>query len=313
MHLASVLALQKKCIPAVSSLRDVFAQKAREYKNIVKIGRTHLMDATPVTLGQEFSAYAHQLSFGLERVVVSLEHLKELALGATAVGTGINAHRQFAQKAIAYISRLTSVSFKKAPNSFAAIAAHDAMVEASDALKGLAVSLIKIANDLRLLSSGPRCGIGEIILPANEPGSSIMPGKVNPTQCEAMLMVCAQVIGNDLTIALSGTSGNFELNVQKPVIIHNFLQSVVLLSDVCNSFNKNCVSGIKPNKRRIEEHLNQSLMLVTALAPLIGYDKAAMIAQKAHREGKTLRQAALETGFVSGKDFDKIVNPQKMV
>jgi len=313
MHIASVLAVKKNLIPAVVSLKDAFIKKSREYKNIVKIGRTHLMDATPVTLGQEFSAYAQQLSFGLERITFSLKHLQELALGATAVGTGINTHPKFAKKAIAHISRLTSVSFKTAPNPLAAIAAHDAMVEASDVLKGLAVSLTKIANDLRLLSSGPRCGIGEISLPANEPGSSIMPGKVNPTQCEAMLMVCTQVIGNDVAVALAGASGNFELNVQKPVIIHNVLQSIFLLSDACRSLARNCVVGIKPNKVKIEEHLHQSLMLVTALALSIGYDKAATIAQKAHREGKTLRQAALETGFVSGKDFDRIVNPRDMV
>jgi fumarate hydratase class II len=313
MHVASVLAMKEKLVPAVLMLKEALTKKAREYKKMIKIGRTHLMDATPVTLGQEFSAYAQQLSFGLERVYASLKHLQELALGATAVGTGINTHPKFAKKAIAHISRLTSISFKSAPNPFAAIAAHEAMVEASDALKGLAVSLTKIANDIRFLSSGPRCGIGELVLPANEPGSSIMPGKVNPTQCEALLMVCSQVIGNNVTITLAGASGNFELNVQKPVMIYNFLQSVSLLSDACFSFAKRCVAGIKPNQKKIEEHLQESLMLVTALTPLIGYDKAALIAQKAHREGTTLRQAALETGFVSEKNFVKIVNARNMV
>ncbi len=313
MHIASMSVLQKKCIPAISGLRDAFAKKAHDYKNIIKIGRTHMMDATPVTLGQEFSAYAHQLSFGLERLAFSLKHLKELPLGATAVGTGLNTHPRFAQKAIAHISRLTALSFKKAPNPFAAIASHDAMVEASSALKGLAISLTKIANDIRFLSSGPRCGIGEIILPSNEPGSSIMPGKVNPTQCEAMLMVCSQVIGNDTTIALAGASGNCELNVQKPVIIYNFLQSALLLSEACYSFQKNCIEGIKPNKKKINEHLEKSLMLVTSLVPLIGYDKSAMIAHKAHRENKSLRQAAIESGFVLEKRFDRTVNPRKMI
>jgi len=313
MHIAAVLSIKNDLIPAVIMLERAFLKKSREYKTILKIGRTHLMDATPLTLGQEFSAYAYQLSFSRKRLDFCLESLQELALGATAVGTGINTHPDFSKIAIGHISRSTSVSFKAASNTFAAIAAHDALVDTSSALKGLAVSLTKIANDLRLLSSGPRCGIGEIILPANEPGSSIMPGKVNPTQCEAMLMVCSQVIGNDVTVSLAGASGNFELNVQKPVIIYNVLQSTSLLADACHSFTKNCVQGIQPNKAKIKEHLDRSLMLVTALTPLIGYDKAAKIAQKAHQEGKTLRQAALGTGFISEKDFDENVNPKNMI
>lgn len=313
MHVAATLAITKTLIPAVSLLHSALLKKAKEYQKIIKVGRTHLMDATPVTLGQEFSGYASQILFNLERVKLSLIHLKELGLGATAVGTGINTHSKFSSKAISQISRLTGVYFKPARNKFAAIAAHDALVETSNALKGLAVSLTKIANDIRFLASGPRCGIGEIILPANEPGSSIMPGKVNPTQCEAVLMVCTQIIGNDLTIAFAAGAGNFELNAQKPVIIHNLLQSIRLLSDVCQSFSINCIVGIKPNKKRISENLEKSLMLVTALVPYIGYDKAAKLAQQAYREDKTLREVVVQSGLIAERDFDKIVNPRRMV
>lgn len=313
MHVAATLAITKMLIPSVSLLYSALLKKAREYQKIIKVGRTHLMDATPVTLGQEFSGYASQVLFNLERVKLSLLHLKELGLGATAVGTGINTHSKFSSKAISQISWLTGVHFKPARNKFAAIAAHDALVETSNALKGLAVSLTKIANDIRFLASGPRCGIGEIILPANEPGSSIMPGKVNPTQCEAVLMVCTQVVGNDLTIAFAAGAGNFELNAQKPVIIHNLLQSIRLLSDVCRSFSTNCIIGIKPNKKRISENLEKSLMLVTALVPYIGYDKAAKLAQQAYREDKTLREVVVQSGLITERDFDKIVNPRRMV
>jgi fumarate hydratase class II len=313
MHIASVLMIENDLLPAVKTLEKALSRKANQFKAILKIGRTHMMDATPVTLGQEFSAYAHHLSFNCKRIEISLQHLRELALGATAVGTGINTHPKFAKKAIAHIARLTSTKFTICPNPFAAIAAHDAMIEAADALKGLAISLTKIANDIRFLSSGPRCGIAEIILPANEPGSSIMPGKVNPTQCEAMLMVCNQVIGNNISMSLAGSSGHCELNVQKPLLIYSFLQSATLLSDACTSFTKNCVEGIKPHTKNIDKHLNQSLMLVTALTPLIGYDQAAKLAQKAYREDKTLEQVALEMGLVSKKSFKEIVNPKKMV
>jgi len=313
MHIASVVAIQGRLLPSLIELEKTFSAKAMQYKGLIKVGRTHLMDATPVTLGQEFSAYAHQVSAATKRIRVSLASLRELALGATAVGTGVNAHPRFAKLAIKEISRLTGEKFTQAPNTFAALACHDAIVEASGALKGLAVTLAKIANDIRFLSSGPRCGIGEILLPANEPGSSIMPGKVNPTQCEALLMVCTQVIGNDTAIAMAGASGNFQLNVQKPVMIHNLLQSIRLLSGACASFNKNCIAGIKANTIRIKENLDKSLMLVTALTPCIGYDKAAVIAKKAHSENITLRQAAIASGFVDGKTFDRLVNPRKMI
>ena len=313
MHVAAVLSLKNELIPAVLALRDALKQKARAYQKIIKTGRTHYMDATPVTLGQEFLSYAQQLDDGCKRVQASLEPLKALALGATAVGTGINTHPKFAKKAIAHLARFTAVPFYCAPDPLAAIASHEALVQASDALKGLAVSLTKIANDIRFLASGPRCGIGEIILPANEPGSSIMPGKVNPTQCEALLMVCAQVIGNNLAITLAGMSGHLELNVQKPVIIYDLLQSVTLLSDGCRSFNEKCIQGLKPDTEKIGEHLQRSLMRVTALTPLIGYDKAALIAQKAHREGLSLSQAALATGFVSERDLKTIIDPRKMI
>lgn len=313
MHIAAALVIKKRLIPAVAALAAALSQKSKEYKNLVKIGRTHWMDATPVTLGQEFSAYAHQVALAQKKISACLNDLGELALGATAVGTGINAHPRFSVKAISHISKLTGIRFRPAKNKFAAIAAHEALVETSSALKGLAVSLMKIAGDIRFLASGPRSGIGEIILPANEPGSSIMPGKVNPTQCEAVLMVASQVIGNDLTIAIAAGSGNCELNVQKPVIIHNLLQSIDLLADVCRSFSNNCVAGIKPNKERIKENLEKSLMLITALAPSIGYDKAAKLAQKAYREGKTLRRTVLQSGIMNEKDFERLVDPSKMV
>lgn len=313
MHVAAVEQIQKKLIPSVKALRDELAKKSREFKSIVKIGRTHLMDATPLTLGQEFSGYAQQLTNGLKRIEKGLPALYELALGGTAVGTGLNAPKGYDKKVARQIAKLTGYKFVTAPNKFESLAAHDAIVEFSGVLKTLAVSLMKIANDVRWLGSGPRCGIGEIILPANEPGSSIMPGKVNPTQCEAMTMVCAQVMGNDTTIAIAGASGNFELNVFKPVLIFNLLQSIKLISDASDSFNKNCVQGIKPNKQAILENLTNSLMLVTALNTHIGYDNAAKVAKKAYQENKTLKVVASELGLVNEKDFDKIVDPRKML
>lgn len=313
MHIAAVVAICDQLLPSLVQLQKGLEAKARQYKGLIKIGRTHFMDATPVTLGQEFSGYAYQVTSAAKRIQAGLPGLRELALGATAVGTGINAHPRFATLAIKEVSRLTGQHFARASNPFSALACHDAIVEASGALRGLAVTLSKIANDIRFLSSGPRCGIGEIVLPANEPGSSIMPGKVNPTQCEALLMVCSQVIGNDVTIAIAGASGNCELNVQKPVMIHNLLQSIRLLSGACRSFYKHCVVGIKANKARLQENLDRSLMLVTALAPSLGYDQAAMIAQKAYRESLTLRQAAIASGLIDGKTFDVLVDPRKMV
>ncbi len=313
MHVAAVIATAQDLLPTLIVLEKEFSKKAKSFSKIIKIGRTHLMDATPLTLGQEFSGYAQQLSNGIKRIKSALPDVKELALGATAVGTGLNAHSNFPKLAIKNISKLTGIIFKGAPNKFEAIASHDALVALSSALKGVAVSLMKIANDIRFLASGPRSGIGELILPANEPGSSIMPGKVNPTQCEAMTMVCAQIIGNDTTVSIAGASGNFELNVFKPVIIFNVLQSIRILSDALKNFNKNCVSGIKPNLKRIKENLDNSLMLVTALNPVIGYDKAAKIAQKAYAEDTSLKKAAMALGLLTEKEFDKIVNPQKMI
>jgi fumarate hydratase, class II len=279
----------------------------------VKIGRTHLMDAVPLTLGQEFSAYVSQLDHGIKSIQNSLDHLSELALGGTAVGTGVNAPKGYAELVAKKISELTNLPFKTAPNKFESLAAKDAFVEGSGALKTLAVSLMKIANDIRLLASGPRCGIGEIILPANEPGSSIMPGKVNPTQCEALTMVCAQVAGNDMAITIGGMNGQFQLNVFKPLIIYNFLMSARLLGDASRSFNDNCVSGITPNYKMIQKNLDESLMLVTALNPHIGYENAAKIAKKAYSDGITLRKAATELGLVSDEDFTKWVDQKKMI
>jgi fumarate hydratase class II len=313
MHIAAVDRIHQRLIPMVTRLRDTLAQKSEEFKDIIKIGRTHLMDAVPLTLGQEFSGYVTQLSHGLQRIDAVLPHLYELALGGTAVGTGLNTHPEFADRAAAKIAELTGYPFVSAENKFEALAAHDAVVMASGALKTLAASLMKIANDIRWLASGPRCGISEIILPANEPGSSIMPGKVNPTQSEAMTMVAAQVIGNDTTINVAGASGNFELNVFKPVLIYNLLQSIRLLADACESFNDRCAVGIQPNRENIQKHLSNSLMLVTALNPYVGYDNAAKIAKKAYEENLTLREAAIALGILTGEEFDKIVRPEKMV
>jgi fumarate hydratase class II len=313
MNIAAVEEVVRRLIPSVRALRDSLAKRADDFADIVKIGRTHLQDAVPLTLGQEFSGYVAQLDADLERLEMVLPGLYELAIGGTAVGTGINTHPEFAERAAAKIAELTGLPFVSAPNKFAALAAHDALVMASGALRTLAVSLMKIANDIRWLGSGPRAGIGELVLPENEPGSSIMPGKVNPTQSEAMTMVCVQVIGNDTAVAMAGSMGNFELNVFKPVMIFNFLHSVDLLTDVCRTFREFCVEGLQPDRDRIQEHVEQSLMLVTALTPVIGYDKAAEIAKKAHHEGTTLREATLALGYLSGDEFDAAVRPEDMV
>ncbi|MBZ5536449.1 MAG: class II fumarate hydratase [Acidobacteriia bacterium] len=313
MHIAAYKMIVEHTVPHMEQLRQTLDQKSGDFMKIVKIGRTHLMDATPLTLGQEFSGYASQLKHSLHAIRNSLDHLAELALGGTAVGTGLNAPKGFAEKVAARIAELTGHPFKTAENKFESLACHDAVVETSGALKTAAVSLMKIANDIRLLASGPRCGIGEISIPSNEPGSSIMPGKVNPTQTEAMTMVCAQVMGNDVAINVGGLSGHFELNVFKPMMIFNLLNSARLLRDACDSFNKHCVVGIEPNHERIRSHLENSLMLVTALNPHIGYDKAAAIAKKAHREGLTLRQSAIQLGYVTDEEFSKYVVPEKMV
>ena len=313
MHIAAVEEIHRRLIPMVKKLRDALETKSVEFKDIIKIGRTHLMDATPLTLGQEFSGYTQQLTNGLERINGCLPRLYELALGGTAVGTGLNTHPEFAVKAAAKIAELTGKPFISARNKFEALAAHDALVEASGVLKTLAASLMKIANDIRWLGSGPRSGIGELMLPENEPGSSIMPGKVNPTQCEAMTMVCTQVFGNDTTVNFAGASGNFELNVFKPVIIFNVLQSIRLLSDACESFTDHCVAGIEANKINIKKHLENSLMLVTSLNPHIGYDNAAKVAKKAHKENKTLKEAAIELNLLTAEKFDEIVRPEKMI
>jgi len=313
MHVAAVEEIHHRLIPNLSKLRDALAEKAEEFKDIIKIGRTHLMDAVPLTLGQEFSAYVVQLNRDLERIQNTLPHLYDLAIGGTAVGTGLNTHPEFAARVAAKIAEITKLPFVSAENKFTALASHDEMVMASGGLKTLACSLMKIANDIRWLGSGPRCGLGELILPANEPGSSIMPGKVNPTQCEAMTMVCVQVMGNDSAIAIAGSQGNFELNVFKPLIIHNLLHSIRLLADACASFTDHLVIGIKPNREQIEHFLTNSLMLVTALNPHIGYDNAAQVAKKAHAEGKTLREACLELGFLTGEEFNKIVRPEQML
>lgn len=313
MHISAVEEIHRRLIPMITKLRDAFQKKSEEFKDIIKIGRTHLMDATPLTLGQEFSGYTQQLTNGLERIDSVLPRLYELALGGTAVGTGLNTHPDFAVKAAEKISELTGKPFVSARNKFESLAAHDALVEFSGVLKTIASSLMKVANDIRLLGSGPRSGIGELLLPENEPGSSIMPGKVNPTQCEAIMMVCAQIFGNDVTITFAGASGNFELNVFKPVIIFNLLQSIKLISDACESFTDNCVVGIKANEKNIKKHLNDSLMLVTALNPYIGYDNAAKAAKKAHAEDKTLKEAVVELGFLTPEKFDEVVDPKKMI
>jgi fumarate hydratase class II len=313
MHIASAISVTNKLLPAVESLAKLLKEKSSEFADIVKIGRTHLMDAVPLTLGQEFSGYATQIEHGRERIVRCLPRLYELAIGGTAVGTGLNSHPEFAERVARKIAELTGLPFVSAPNKFESLAAHDTLVETSGALKTLAVALNKIANDIRWLASGPRCGIGELILPANEPGSSIMPGKVNPTQCEALTMIAAQVIGNDVAITFAGASGNFELNVYKPVIIYNLLQSVRLLSDGCHSFGVKCVAGIKANEQIIAGYVEKSLMLVTALNPHIGYDKAARIAKYAHTHGTTLKEAAVSLGFLTAEEFDRIVVPGNMI
>ncbi len=312
MRIAAVCELSEKLIPAVSALRDTLDKKAKQFSTLVKTGRTHLQDAVPLTLGQEISGWVSQLDHGLSRVRMSLEHLRELPIGGTAVGTGLNAHPQFAPKVIAKVSQLTGHEFVGSPVKFESISAHDAIAFSSSSLRTLAGSLMKIGNDIRWLGSGPRCGIGELILPENEPGSSIMPGKVNPTQVEALTMVVTQVYGNDTTVSFAASQGNFQLNAFKPVMIHNLLESSRLLSDGCDSFRINCVEGLQPNHEKITQNLQASLMLVTALNPHIGYDKAAKVAKKAHKENKTLKEAAVELGFLTGEEFDQWVDPAKM-
>ena len=313
MHVAAVVALEAEVKPAVRQLRDTLDKKAKAFAKIVKIGRTHLQDATPLTLGQEFSGYVSQLDHGLAHLNGALPHLCELALGGTAVGTGLNAHPQFAVKVAQEIARLTGLPFVTAPNKFEALASCDGVVHAHGALKTLAASLMKIANDIRWLASGPRSGIGELVIPENEPGSSIMPGKVNPTQSESMTMACCQVFGNDVAINFGGASGNFELNVFRPLVIRNFLHSATLIAHACENFDEHCARGIEPNRERIEQLMRDSLMLVTALNPHIGYEKAAAIAKKAHKEGTTLKAAALKLGYVTAKQFDEWVRPEDMV
>ena len=313
MHIAAYKMLRENTIPSLELLHRTLVMKSREFMPIVKIGRTHFMDATPLTLGQEFSGYAAQLEYGIQSIKNTLPHLAELALGGTAVGTGINTPENYGEKVAKKISELTGLPFVTAPNKFEALATHDAIVETHGALKGVAVSLMKIANDIRMLGSGPRAGIGEIRLPENEPGSSIMPGKVNPTQCEALTMIAAQVMGNDVAISVGGASGQFELNVYKPMIIYNFLHSARLIGDGCRSFNDHCAVGIQPVKETIKKHLDDSLMLVTALNPKIGYYQAASIAQKAFRENKSLKQAAVDSGLLTAEEFDEWVDPSGMV
>ena len=313
INIAATEAVHNQLIPALISLRDALADKADKFDSIIKLGRTHLQDATPLSLGQEFSGYVSAIDHGVRRLNNSLEHCYELAMGGTAVGTGINSTEGFAEAAANEISKLTSLNFRTAENKFEALGGQDSIVELSGSLKVIAGSLFKIANDLRWLSSGPRSGIGEITLPANEPGSSIMPGKVNPTQCEAMTMLCTQIMGNDVTIAFAGASGNFELNVYRPVLAYNVLQSIRLLSDGCNSFTKHAVAGIEPNEERIEHNLYNSLMLVTALNPHIGYDKSAEVAKKAYKDKSTLRAAIIELGYLTGDEFDKLVQPADMI
>jgi len=313
MHVAAVGAIKDHLLPSIGRLKGALADKAGAFRSVVKIGRTHLQDAVPLTLGQEFSGYVAQLENGIVHCEASLPHLCELALGGTAVGTGLNAHPEYAVRVAKKLAELTGHPFVTAPNKFEALAANDALVHAHGALKTLAASLTKIANDIRWLASGPRCGFGEITIPENEPGSSIMPGKVNPTQCEAVTMLAAQVMGNDVAVNIGGASGNFELNVFKPVIIYNFLQSIRLLADGSDSLREHCVVGIEPNRERIKQNLDNSLMLVTALNPHIGYDNAAKIAKTAHKQGKTLREVAIELGLMTGEQFDAWVRPEKMV
>ena len=313
MHIAAAEQIIHKLLPAVSKLRMTLADKSEEFQKYIKSGRTHLMDAVPLTLGQEFSAYVQQLDNALERINKVMPGIFQLALGGTAVGTGLNSHADFAVKSAKHISDITGLPFATAPNKFEALSAHDAIVFAHGALKTLAASLMKIANDVRWMASGPRCGFGEITIPANEPGSSIMPGKVNPTQSEAMTMVCVQVMGNDAAINLAGTQGNFELNVFKPVMIYNFLQSVRLLADSCEMFNENCAVGIEAVPEKLQYYVENTLMMVTALNPHIGYDNAANIAKHAHKTGGTLRDAAIELEILSGEEFDKLVKPEDML
>jgi fumarate hydratase class II len=313
MHIAAAEQLVHQLLPAVGRLRNALLNKSMEFAELIKIGRTHLMDAVPLTLGQEFSAYVEQLDQDIRRIESTLPDIYELAIGGTAVGTGLNTHPEFATRVAANIARETGLPFTSAHNKFAALAAHDALVMASGTLKTLACSLMKIANDVRWMGSGPRCGLGELSLPENEPGSSIMPGKVNPTQSEAMTMVCVQVIGNDTAISVAGSQGNFELNVFKPLIIHNLTHSILLLANACDSFRKHCVEGLQANRQRLGEYVTRSLMLVTALSPYIGYDKAAQVAKKAHHEGTTLREACLALGYLSGEEFDRMVRPEKML
>jgi fumarate hydratase, class II len=312
MHIAAASRVAEVLIPAVERLRDTIDAKARGFGNVVKIGRTHLMDATPLTVGQEMSGWSSMLDRNIARLKQVLPGLYDLAIGGTAVGTGLNAHPEFAERAAKKISELTGLPFRSHPNKFAALSAHDEIVFASGALKTLAASLMKIANDIRWLASGPRAGLGELVLPENEPGSSIMPGKVNPTQSEAMTMVAVQVLGNDAAISFAGSQGNFQLNVFKPVMIHNFLHSVRLLADACRSFTDHCVAGMELDLQRIEQNVANSLMLVTALSPKIGYDKAAEIAHRAHHERSSLREAALKLGYLTEKEFDEVVRPEKM-
>jgi fumarate hydratase class II len=311
MYIAAAEELTR-LIPAIQRLHDAIDQKAGDFKDVVKIGRTHLQDATPLTVGQEMSGWANLLERDIERLKIVLPGLLELAIGGTAVGTGLNSHPEFGERAAKKIAELTGLPFKSHPNKFAALSAHDEIVFASGALKTLAASLMKIANDIRWLASGPRCGLGELIIPENEPGSSIMPGKVNPTQSEAVTMVAVQVFGNDVAITIAGSQGNFELNVFKPVMIHNLLHSIRLLHDSSHSFLEYCVKGIELNRKQIDEHLNDSLMLVTALNPHIGYDKAAQVAKNAHKKGISLRDSAVELGFLSAEDFDRLVKPEEM-
>ncbi|XP_075976657.1 putative fumarate hydratase, mitochondrial isoform X1 [Anticarsia gemmatalis] len=313
MHIAVAMELRDRLMPGLVALRDTMETKTKEFEKIIKIGRTHLMDAVPLTLGQEFSAYAAQLNYGIERVCSTLPRLHYLALGGTAVGTGLNTRIGFAEKCAAEISSLTGIPFETAPNKFEALACHDSMVEVSGALNTVACSIMKIANDIRLLASGPRCGLGEIMLPENEPGSSIMPGKVNPTQCEAITMAAAQVMGNHVACTIGGSNGHFELNVFKPMMVANVLRSIRLLGDACQAFNKNCATGIKANEAQISKIMRESLMLVTALNPHIGYDKAAQIAKTAHKEGGTLKDTAIKLGILTAEQFDQWVRPENML
>ena len=312
INIAALNIIKNNTVPNLKKLRNSLEKKSKQFKNIVKIGRTHMMDATPITLGQEFSGYVSQIDHGIETINNSLKHLSELAIGGTAVGTGLNSPKGYSKKVVNYISKFSGIKFNEAKNKFEAIASHDSIVESHGALKTVASSIFKISNDIRLLGSGPRSGIGELILPANEPGSSIMPGKVNPTQCEAIAMVCVQVMGNDFSTTIAGASGHLELNVFKPLIANNIIESSRILGDACLSFSEKCINGIKPNKKQIKKFVSNSLMLVTALNTKIGYYKAAEIANKAYEEDTTLRQAAIDLKYLSGKEFDEIVDPKKM-